>query len=76
MNKSDIKKALCSEEILKANINLIKAAPELLSALKICVSELNQYSLANEPGSDSDNARINAIKKGINAINKAKGELK
>jgi len=54
----------------KANAYLLAAAPDLLDALKTCLSELNQLAfLAN------DKLAKGAIKEGIAAIAKAEGKI-
>lgn len=52
-----------------ANARLIASAPDLLSALETCVSELNQLAFIQK-----DKMASAAIQKALDAIAKAKGE--
>ena len=60
-----------SENETLANAHLIAAAPELLSALETCVSELNQIAFIQK-----DKLAAEAIQKAHAAIAKAKGSEK
>lgn len=57
----------------EANARLIAAAPELLKALKVSLSEWAQYDVANVPGGTMELARKRVIRLAKQAIAKAEG---
>lgn len=54
--------------------HLIAAAPDLLEALKLCLSELSRYDYSNDEKSPTEQMRQNAMYLAQKSIAKAEGK--